>query len=892
MSLAPGTRLGPYEIVSPLGAGGMGEVYRAKDTRLGREFAVKVLPQHPSSSPEIRARFEREAKTVSSLNHPHICTLHDVGREGDTDYLVMELIEGETLAQRLAKGALPLADVLKFGAQIADALGRAHRAGVMHRDLKPGNVMLTKSGAKLMDFGLARATGLGPATEMTSSPTVAGPLTAEGTILGTFQYMAPEQLEGKEADARADLWALGCVLYEMATGRRAFEGATQASLISAIMRDAPRPMAELAPLSPPALEQVVRHCLAKDPDDRIQTAHDVKLQLEGIAEPGSSASASAFVQAPPARMRDAGKRERVAWTVVAVVTAIAALLSWKILRPAPHVVDAARIRFTVTAPLHAHLSTLSDDFAISPDGRALAFVASDASGTSFLWIRELGGLGARNLEGTENAHGPFWSPDGRSVAFFASGKLKKIAVSGGSPETICDAQDSRGGSWGSKGDIVFAPHAVGGLFRVAADGGEPKEIFRPDASRKETGLRFPQFLPDGKQVVFVSMPRRQGVFEIHLGLLESKQRAPLMRAGAVPVWAEPGYFVTTRNQRFVAQGFDLSARKLVGEPLELGDAPPAEGAWGVPVASASRNGILAYSASRLSNTQVSWFDRAGKRQSVLPLPPGRWEGASIAPGGRRALVGKLSSATETEWWVVELDRAIARRFAAATLSVAVWSPAGDRIAYQVNKSGPEDIYFKSADGGGAEEPLVVSDVLFKNTDQWTPDGKYVTFDQPDPDLGWDVWRVPLAGDRKPEPLVRTAANESGGWVSPDGRWIAYISDESGRNELYAQSYPTPGQRQQLTTTGVGGWYGSTSVDWSPDGRELLLFDGVIRVMELENGPALRAGAPRQLFATPAGVVGFAATADHQRFLVVEPVADAEPRAIGLDLNWAAALEKR
>src|SRR5262245_62004409 len=285
MSLAARTRLGPYEIVAPLGAGGMGEVYRAKDTRLGRDVAVKVLPQHLSSNPEIRARFEREAKTVSALNHPHICTLHDVGREGEIDYLVMELMEGETLAARLAKGPLPLAEVLKFGGQIADALGRAHRAGVMHRDLKQGNVMVTRSGAKLMAFGLARATGLGATSEMTSSPTVAGPLTAEGTILGTFQYMAPEQLEGKEADARADLWALGCVLYEMATGKRAFEGATQASLISAIMRDTPRPMAELTPLAPAALERVVRHCLAKDPEDRIQTAHDVKLQLEGIAEP-------------------------------------------------------------------------------------------------------------------------------------------------------------------------------------------------------------------------------------------------------------------------------------------------------------------------------------------------------------------------------------------------------------------------------------------------------------------------------------------------------------------------------------------------------------------------------------------------------------------------------
>jgi serine/threonine protein kinase/Tol biopolymer transport system component len=893
MSLAPGTRLGPFEIVAPLGAGGMGEVYRAKDTRLGREVAVKVLPQHLSSNPEIRARFEREAKTVSSLNHPHICTLHDVGREGETDYLVMELIEGETLAARLTKGALPLADVLRIGAQIADALGRAHRAGVMHRDLKPGNVMLTKSGAKLMDFGLARATGLGATSELTSSPTVAGPLTAEGTILGTFQYMAPEQLEGKEADARADLWALGCVLYEMATGRRAFEGATQASLISAIMRDTPRPMAELAPLSPPALERVVRHCLAKDPEDRIQTAHDVKLQLEGIAEPGSQQSSVATGQASAAPRRGASSRERIAWVLVALVTAISAGLAFKLSRPAPHIADAAPMRFTVTAPMHARLNTSNNNVSISPNGKSLAFVASDENGTALIWIRELGGLTARALAGTENGHAPFWSPDGRFLGFFAGGKLRKIALSGGSPELLCDAPDSRGGSWGNGGDIVFAPQATGGLFRVSAEGGEPAEVVHPDASRKETGLRFPQFLPDGKQFVFVSMPQRQGSYEIFLASLASKDRVLLMRAGAAPVWADPDYLVTMRNQRLVAQRFDLATGKLVGEPQELGDAPTIEGPDGVRLVSASRNGILAYSASRLSNTQVSWFDRAGKRQSSLPLAKGRWGSVNIAPDGRRALVGKPSSAAELDWWLVDLGTSSARRLTAASAgSFAVWSPTGDRIVYQLSTSGPSDIYVKPVEGGGAAEPLVVSDVLFKNPSQWTPDGKHVTFDQPDPETAWDIWRVPLAGERKPEPLVKTTANEHGGWVSPDVRWVAYTSDESGRDELYVQSYPVAGQRQQLTTSGIGNLYGGITVHWSRDGRELLLFDGTARVMDIAPGSVFKAGPPRLLFVMPSGVVGFSTTTDHQRFLVVEPVADAEPPAIELDLNWAAGLEKR
>jgi Tol biopolymer transport system component len=753
--------------------------------------------------------------------------------------------------------------------------------------------MLTRSGVKLLDFGLAKS--VAPAAmsgSQTALPTQAN-LTQEGTILGTFQYMAPEQLEGKEADARADLWALGCVLYEMATGKRAFEGATQASLISAIMRDTPRPLTELTPLSPPALERVIRHCLAKDPDDRIQTAHDVKLQLEGIAEPGSQPRSAASVEAAPSSRRRAGRRERIAWFLVAVAFATAAVVASRLWRPAQHVADAAPMRFTVTAPMHAQLSTQTNDVAISPDGKSLAFAASDDSGTKFIWIRELGSVTARVLAGTENGHAAFWSPDSRFLGFIAGGKLKKIALSGGSPEVICDAPDPRGGTWGANGDIVFAPQASGGLFRVSSEGGEPVEVVHPDASRKETGLRYPQFLPDGKQFVFVSMPRRQGNFEIYLASLASKDRALLMRAGAAPVWAEPDYLVTVRNQRLVVQRFDPAAGKLVGEPQELGDAPTIQGPDGVRVVSASRNGILVYSASRLSNTQVSWFDRTGKRQSVLALAQGRWESVSLAPDGRRALVSRPSSAAELDWWLVDLGTASARRFAGASaLSFALWSPAGDRVVYQMSTSGPQDMYLKSVEGGGAAEPLVVSDVLFKNPNQWTPDGKYVTFEQPDPATAWDIWRVPLAGGHQPEPLVKSKANEHGGWVSPDDRWVAYTSDESGRDELYVQSYPVAGERQQLTTNGITNWYGGITVDWSRDGRELLLFDGAVRVMQVETGPTLKAGPPRLLFAAPSGVVGFSATADHQRFLVVEPVADAEPAAIELNLNWAAGLEKR
>ena len=902
MTLAPGTTLGPYKILAPLGAGGMGEVYRAHDTRLGRDVAIKVLPQSLSTHAEVRARFEREAKMVSSLNHPHICTLHDIGREGDTDYLVMELVEGETLAARLAKGPLPVADVLRLGAQIADALSRAHRAGVIHRDLKPGNVMLTRSAVTLMDFGLARATGLAgagsgtAAAALTQSPTIAQPLTAEGTLVGTFQYMAPEQLEGREADARADLWALGCVLYEMATGRHAFEGRSQASLISSIMKEEPRPLVELAPMSPPALDRLVRHCLAKDPDDRIQTAHDVKLQLEEVAASGPQAGATSAASVTGVPARRTGRREQIAWSLAVVAAVIAAGLLWQAAQPSRRGDGAALVRFAMTAPPGARLGTMDDGFAISPDGKLLAFEASDSNGVSSIWIRGLDGLTAGNLNGTENALGGglFWSPDSRSLGFFAGGKLKKIAISGGSPEVLCDAASGRGGSWSRDNIIIFAPQAIGGLFRISAGGGKVEEVLGPDASRQETALRYPYFLPDGKQFLFLSLPRRQGNFEIHLGALGSKERVPLMRAGAAPVWAEPGYIVTERNRRLVAQRFDPATRKLVGEPLDIRDAPLIQGFYGVPVVSASLNGVLAYSASRLANTQVAWWDRAGRRHGVLPLPPGRWESVSIAPYGRRALIGRRNSSSDTEQWLVDLKSGVASRVAPAVIDDGDvgWSPAGDRVAYLVNRNGPEDIYIKSLEGGGPETPLVVSEVAFKAVYQWTPDGRYVVYSPSDPKTGFDVWRVPVDGDRKPEPLVRTEANESGGWVSPDGRWLAYVSDESGRDEIYAQSYPAPARRQQLTTTGLRDWYGSYVVNWSHDGRELILFNGDVRALEIEPGPALRVGVPRRLFATPAGVVGFGVMPDHQRFLVSEPVGDVDADAIGLDLNWAAALGKR
>jgi len=882
MSLDAGVRLGPYEILGPLGAGGMGEVYRARDTRLGRDVAVKVLPSHLSATPELRARFEREARTASSLNHPHICVLHDVGHQDGVDYLVMEHLEGETLAARLERGPLPVAELLRSGIEVADALDKAHRSGIVHRDLKPGNVMLTKSGAKLMDFGLARASGLAASSShLSGSPTLTKALTAEGTIVGTFQYMAPEQLEGKEADVRSDVWALGAVLYEMATGKRAFEGKSEASLISAIMSSEPPTITALQPMSPPALERLVRACLAKDPDDRISTAHDVRLQLEWIRDAGSQAG----VPVPVAARRRV--RERLGWAVaVATLAAVATLLLPRLVqRPHP----AEIMRFSVMTPENATVIPDPTSCAVSPDGRLLGLLAADSSGTARIWTRPLESLEAQPLRGTENAYLFFWSPDSRQIGFFADGKLKKVAASGGSPEVLCDASDARGGSWSKEGVIVFAPVAAGPLMRVSDDGGEPVEVLEPDSSRRETGLRWPWFLPDGKRFLFVGLPSRQGNFDVYVGSVGSKERKRILASGAAATYAEPGYLLFVRNGRLTAQRFDRRRLEPTGKPTPLGEAPPPSSWAGAPSASASANGVLAHLAAGLPDTKLVWLDRSGKPQGTVPVPPGRYENLSLSPDGRRLVVQKRSSATATDLWMVEPSRGTSSRFTfRPSASRPVWSPDGSRIAYEWSGDGPRDIYLKPASGAGAEQPLFRSSALFKNLSQWSPDGRYVIFSQPEAETGWDVWLLPLEGDQKPVPYVRSPFNELNGAISPDGRWMAYLSDESGRYELYVESFPTPGNRYPISVA-----TGPAGIWWSPNGREMIVIgaDWTILSVDIQTTPSFKAGAPRPLFKARQDVAAFTAAPDLWRFLVAVPAGEASTSAITLEVNWPAELKK-
>jgi Tol biopolymer transport system component len=703
--------------------------------------------------------------------------------------------------------------------------------------------------------------------------------------------MAPEQLEGKEADARSDLWALGCVLYEAAAGQRAFAGESQASLIAAILEREPRPLTELKPLSPPALEHLVGRCLAKDPEQRWQSARDVVQELEWIA----AASSQAGVPVPVSARRRS--RERLAWILgsaaAAVAVASVAALLWTRQQPAP-----APARFSIPAPEGRAIQVDYPSAAISPDGKLLVFTVIDSAATPRLWIRRLGSFSAEPLAETDNALTPFWSPVSRFIAFFASGKLQKISAGGGPPETICDAPDGRGGTWSRDGVIVFAPRATGPLQRVSCDGGGVVTVARPDSTRGETALRFPCFLPDGRHFLYVGLPKKLGQFDVHAGSLDSRENRVIMTAGSAPVYAEPGYLLFGRNGRLVAQRFDRARLRPTGKVIPLGDAPPPSAAEGAPLLCPPARDALVHVAARAANTQLAWLDRAGRRTGTVPLPPGRYEYPALSPDGRWAAVTKITSATSGDLWVVDLQRAIPTRAtfdgSLATGGGAVWSPDGSRIAYQCNPSGPYDIYQVPANGTGRPEPLVQSSVVLKLPAAWSPDGKYFVYGQNEGATGWDVWLLPLTGERKPVPYLRSPFSEFGADVSPDGRWLAYSSDETGTFEVYVQSFPAPGERHRITTSGGAG------AQWSRDGRELLIATGVgfgsqvgpFFSVDVQTAPTFKAGTPRLLFAPRPDLPGIAATRDLKRFLAAVPVEGAAPASITVVMNWQQALKGR
>ena len=885
MTLMAGRMLGPYEIVAPLGAGGMGEVYRARDTRLGRDVAVKVLAQHLTANPDVRARFEREAKSISSLNHPHICTLHDIGREGDTDYLVMELVEGETLAHRIAKGALPIDQTLKIGMEIAEALTRAHKAGIVHRDLKPGNVMLTKSGAKLMDFGLARAAATENSssssgvtmTALPHSPSAERPLTAEGTIVGTFLYMSPEQLEGKDADPRSDLWALGCVLYEMATGKKAFQGKSQASLIGAIMNSEPRAIAEISPFAPPALQHVVRACLAKDPEDRIQTAQDVMLQLRWIAEGGSQAG----IPPPVAARRRV--RERTAWIVAAAMTVATIALAIRLLTSSAP--EAQLVRFEISPPPEIQFQ---DAPRISPDGLHLAYNATDSTGMSRVWVRPLGSLTAQSLVGTEGANRPFWSPDSRFLGFIAGGKLKKVPVTGGPLTVICDAATGADGCWSKDGVILFDGRATDPILRVSAAGGVATPVAGPDSSAA-LQVGWPEFLPDGRHFLFLTI-RPQPT--LCIGDLQSSDIRKLGPCESQVQYVNPGYLLFSRSGSLVMQRFDGRALKLVDEPIPVAEQVSSSAIGGSDFR-ASDNGILVYSTRRAQEGELVEFTRAGNRVRTIPCPPSSMAPV-LSPDQRRIAVRVLEDQSRgRDIWVVEIDRQITTRltFDTANENYPVWSPDGKRIAFWFDVAGGSGIYVKQLTGSGEQEVLHRIDQEAILSD-WSNDGNLIFFGVDSPNNASDVWILEMTGERKTYPFLNGPFNEAQAQLSPDGRYLAYSSDESGQFEIYIQTFPERSEKWQISSRG-----GSDPV-WRSDGKELFYLSSAQQMMsvEISSGETFAPALPRTLFPVvvlfPVGPRNhYAVKADGSAFYIVAPRDQLSLPSTTVVVNWMKQMRR-
>jgi Tol biopolymer transport system component len=887
MLLAEKTRFGPYEIIALLGAGGMGEVYEARDTRLDRTVAIKIC------TGRFTERFEREARAISSLNHPHICALYDIGREDSVEFLVMEYLEGESLEARLRRGALPIEEALRIAIQIASALDAAHRKGIIHRDLKPGNVMLTRSGAKLLDFGLAKMAG--PVVSFdadTLEPTAAPPITAQGTILGTFQYMSPEQLEGKVTDARSDIFSFGAMLYEMITGRKGFEGSSHASLIAAVMSSNPPPVSTIQPMASPALDRVVQKCLAKSPDDRWQTAGDLLSELQWITETGSNAG----IPAPLAAKRR--NRERLAWLAagVAAVLLVGSLL-WIAARLRKEPAPAAEARFQIPVPekLNFHWYDLP---AVSPDGERIAFTAAASThDPDRLFVRPLSAAIATEipLPGADPGY-PFWSPDGRQIAFTSGGTLQKVDVSGGPPVTICsDCNASYGGGTWNRDGVIVSVNRSGELYRISAAGGEPKPL-RP-LEEGEIRQLWPKFLPDGKHYLYLSLTNRANEQGIYAASLDSSERKFIVATNTNAAFLQSGQLLFTRGDVLMAQSFDLRNLTLAGEPRQVADhielmlssTPLAVGA----IFSASPNGVLVWRSGQTSQSLLQWVDRSGKRLGVVG-EPADYSNPALSPDDRQLAIGIRDPQTKTrDIWIFDLLRGTRTRltFDPADDLDSIWSPDGTRLAFTSDRAGFRNIYQKPADGSGPDELLLGGKDGQENVEDWSPDGKYLLYNY-QTTTAVHLYVLPLDGDRKPVPFVNTQFRTQHGQFSPNGRWIAYRSGESGRTEIYVQGFalnqsPARGKWQVSIA-------GGELPRWRRNGKELYYeFNSHYFAVDVKtDGTSFQAGIPRPLFevatasaSTGTGSSPFVVTRDGQRFLILAEGAKTASEPLEVLVNW-------
>jgi eukaryotic-like serine/threonine-protein kinase len=889
MPVIEGTRLGPYEILSPLGAGGMGEVYRARDTRLGRDVAVKVLPASFSSDRDRLHRFEQEACAAGALNHPNILSIHDIGTHDGAPYVVSELLEGETLRKRLSGSPLPQRRAIDYALQLAQGLASAHEKGIVHRDLKPDNIFITKDGrVKILDFGLAKLTQADGSERQTDIPTRRVD-TGPGVVMGTVGYMSPEQVRGQNVDYRSDIFAFGAIVYEMLSGQRAFRGDSPADTMSAILKEDPPDLSATNHNVSPALERLIDHCLEKDPEERFHSARDLAFALEALS--ASTVSSTETSTIPALAPRRLGRRELIPWSLAALFLLVAVGLAIVALRSTP--ANPGQLsRFYIYPPEKTSFGGATDF--ISPDGRKLIFSVIGAEGLSQLWIRSIDSLAARPIPGTEPATQAFWSPDSRFIAFFSAGKLKKVDVSGGPIQTLADVQTNRGGTWSKDGVILFAPTFSGELFRVSASGGEVTPVTKLDASLHQNGHFWPHFLPDGRHFLYLGRSSKKETNGIYVGSLDSGESKLLVQSDAGAKYAPPGYLLFLKERVLMAQPFDADKLRLSGEPSLVAEQVAYNPQNGRSFFCISDNGILVYRVDVLSNSRLTWFDRTGKQLGSVGTSDNVLS-PSLSPDEKRVAMIRADQSSGSDIWLLDVVRQSSSRFTfdPATDSNPVWSPDGTRIVFSSNRLGPFDLFWKLSNGSGNEEPLLKSNNA-KFVNDWSSDGRFILYQETAASSGSDLWALPLFGDQKPIPLMQSNFNESEGRFSPNGHWFAYLSNESGLPQVYVQNFPPTGGKWMISING------GLQPRWRQDGKELFYYgiDGKLMAVEVKaNGNNFEAGSPSPLFEVrvlpgpPISGGSYAVSHNGQRFLMNIRVEASFPSPAVVVQNWTASLKK-
>jgi eukaryotic-like serine/threonine-protein kinase len=874
-----GQKLAHYEITAHLGSGGMGEVYQATDTRLGRSVAIKILPEIFLRDAERVARFHREARVLASLNHPHIAAIHGLEEFAARTFLVMEMVSGQTVAERVAQGAFAIDEAMKVALQIADALEAAHEKGIVHRDLKPANIKITHDGkVKVLDFGLAKAfEAASSSPDLSNSPTLSMAATHSGVILGTAAYMSPEQARGMPMDPRTDIFSFGAVFYEMLTGNRPFTGQTVSDIVAAVLTVDPD-WSRLPHDTPAAVQRLLHRCLQKDRNRRLHAVADARIEIE-----------EAFLPLPRPPLAEGGarkaRRSNASWLAAALAISAA---SFAILyfRPAPSPA-APEMRLEINTPP----TTNPISFALSPDGNQLVFVAS-LDGTPYLWLRRLDAATAAPLAGTEGAAYPFWSPDGRSVGFFADANVRRIDIGGGQVQTLTDAAAARGGSWNADGVILFSSRCpVCPLFRIGASGGEATPVMKVENQNH----RFPQFLPDGRQFLFYAATGTTETRGIYLSSLDSGEVKRLTAADAAGAYMPPGWLLWVRAGVLAAQRLDLERKQLAGDPVPLADSVAFDAAASVAAFSVSQTGQVAYRKGAASRRQLSWFDRSGRALGLLGTPDeSGLSGPRVSPDGRRVTAYRTLQGN-TDIWILDAARTSRFTFGATSERFPLWSPDGSWIVFDSTEKVRRDIHMKPASGAGDEE-LLVESTQDKVVSDWSTDGRFILYHSTDPQTSQDLWVLPLEGDRKPWVFLKTNFSERQGHFSPDGRWVAYMPNESGRPEIYVRPFTQPAA---TTNRAAGQWQASTMggifPKWRPDGRELYYIapDGKLMAVSIAvSGQTLEPGPPVALFATRILGGGTDSNQGRQydvsrdgRFLINTVLDDATTSPITLLLNW-------